>query len=264
MPFNDYTYEELLEMCENLYDSLTKKYSIYVTYQLFEYGAESGKTMHCNYIKRIDTDIISGARVQLFFGNDSFKFLNNGNNGYSADRLYILVNVVENKEIEEGYELVKPKSNEWRIYDMGGVTKPQLQTENFIVSIDEYEGKELYNLDYAYYPESNLGKKPLVKENHPSTGVEIPFSTIGDETFFFGNIETQRQAIIHSTDLPIKLPLNEFNTTTNRTWDGETSVYVTEIGIYDDDDNLVAIGKFNDPIEKNPNVSRTIIFSLDF
>jgi len=258
MPLNNYTYEELLEICENLFDSLTKKYSIYVTYQLFEDGTESGKTMHCNYIKRVDTDIISGARVQLFFSNDSFKFLDNG---YLADRLYILVNVVENKQIEEGYELVKPKSNEWRIYDMGGVTKEQLQNENFIVSIDEYEGKELYDLEYAYYPESNLG---LVKENHPSTGIEIPYSTIGDETFFFGNIETQRQAIIHSTDLPIKLPLNEFNTTTNRTWDGETSVYVTEIGIYDDDNNLVAIGKFNDPIEKNSNISRTIIFSLDF
>lgn len=257
MPPNTYTHEQLLEICENLYDRLSRKHSIYITYQLFNDNEEAERTLHCNYIKRIDTDVLSGARVQLSFGNDAFKFLGNG---YEANRLYILANIVDNEEVENGYELVKPKSHEWRIYDMGEVTKEQLQNENFIVSIDEFNQQNTYNLEYVNYPPKN---GYFIKHTHPSNG-EVSYSTIGDETFFFGNVETQRQAIIHTTDLPIKLPLNGFNTTTNRTWNGETSVYITEIGIYDDEDNLVAIGKFNDPIEKNSNISRTIIFSLDF
>ena len=57
--------------------------------------------------------------------------------------------------------------------------------------------------------------------------------------------------------------LGDFNSSTNATWDGQ-SVFASEIGIYDDNNNLVAIGKFNDPVEKNATLSRTILFAIDF
>ena len=60
-----------------------------------------------------------------------------------------------------------------------------------------------------------------------------------------------------------KLPQNEFNSSTNSTWNGEP-VYATEIGLYDDKYNLVAIGKFNDPMQKDANISRTVLFAMDF
>ena len=58
--------------------------------------------------------------------------------------------------------------------------------------------------------------------------------------------------------------LGQFNSTTNPTWDSVSSVYATEVGIYDSNGNLVAIGKFNDPVEKNSNIARTIEFAIDF
>ena len=41
-------------------------------------------------------------------------------------------------------------------------------------------------------------------------------------------------------------------------------VYITEIGIYDTNKNLVAIGKLNDPVAKDATISRTIVFAIDF
>jgi len=58
--------------------------------------------------------------------------------------------------------------------------------------------------------------------------------------------------------------LSEFNSTTNPTWDGISSVAISEIGIYDEDKNLVAIGKLNNPIIKDSSITRTISFAIDF
>jgi len=58
--------------------------------------------------------------------------------------------------------------------------------------------------------------------------------------------------------------LNQFNSTTNLTWDGVSKVAISEIGIYDADKNLVAVGKLNDPIDKDSSIARTILFAIDF
>ena len=86
----------------------------------------------------------------------------------------------------------------------------------------------------------------------------------GDEEFFFGNVESDIEAVVLTTDIPIYLPPDEFNTSTNKTWEENLDVYVSEVGIYDEEDNLVAIGKLNDPIRKAQGISRTIIFGFDF
>ena len=60
------------------------------------------------------------------------------------------------------------------------------------------------------------------------------------------------------------MELNEFNQSTNTTWNETESVWISEIGIYDENNNLVAIGKLNNPIEKNPSILRTVLFNIDF
>ena len=106
----------------------------------------------------------------------------------------------------------------------------------------------MYNLDYLSYP--------------------IPAETdklcFGDEVYFFGNVETDIEADVYTSDLSINLALGEFNSTTNPTWDGISSVAISEIGIYDEDKNLVAIGKLNNPIIKDSSITRTISFAIDF
>ena len=79
-----------------------------------------------------------------------------------------------------------------------------------------------------------------------------------------GNVETDIKAIAYTTDLAINLPQNEFNSSTNETWNNTDIVAISEIGIYDANKNLVAIGKLNNPIQKNSGIARTIVFAIDF
>ncbi len=218
-----------------------RKYSIYVTYRL--YNENTSEVIHCNYIERLDTDRIYNAWVKIGFDPNSFPYFENG--AVNANKFSLLVNIVENELVGDEYVLRPHKSNEWREYGPYDVEDfEDIQEGKSVLLNDNYK---IYNLDYINYPKRGEDKL-----------------SFGDEIFFFGNVDTDAEAIIHSTDLALTLPLNGFNSTTNNTWDGESSVYISEIGIYDDDNNLVAIAKLSEPIEKNSKITRTFVFSLDF
>jgi hypothetical protein len=61
------------------------------------------------------------------------------------------------------------------------------------------------------------------------------------------------------------IPPNQFNFSQNPTYPGSgQNVHISELGIYDSNGNLVAIGKFITPIEKT-NVTTIILeIALDF
>lgn len=218
-----------------------EKYSIYVTYRLYYEGIN--ETLHCNYIERLDSYNVDNIWVKIGFDPLSFPYFENG--GFEVNKITLLVNIVENVFENNEYVLSEPKSNEWREYGPFHIENPSDLEEGVSVLLNSSYTN--YNLDYINYPK--IGEDKL---------------SFGDEIFFFGNVSADIESIVHSTDLAINLPLNEFNYTTNNTWDGESSVYISEIGIYDDDNNLVAIAKLSKPIEKNSNISRTFAFSLDF
>jgi hypothetical protein len=116
------------------------------------------------------------------------------------------------------------------------------------VSIPEVNAADTYDLSYLNYP----------------TELQTDNLAWGEEAFFFGNVKTDIRATAYVTDISIVLPLNEFNSSTNPTWDGESAVSISEVGIYDEGGNLVAIGKLNNPITKDSTISRTILFAMDF
>jgi len=91
----------------------------------------------------------------------------------------------------------------------------------------------------------------------------------GDERFFYGNISASIGATIYKTMFFIPVNSGQFNQTTNPTRDSNpstnpTNLRVSEVGIYDSENNLVVIGKLSNPVELS--VGNTILFelSLDF
>lgn len=247
------------------------KYTVYATYVLQNdsednLGLGYSSAIHCNYISKAYIDEIGLGEVSLYFFNlNVFRYLNPTGCtgcGYSANRISLLVQIVENDYdvVNDVYIEKPPKTDEWRKYDVthqlinhisgDTISSYSIGSSVFTFPFTEYNFAELYTLDYLNYP-SELDDNPFA---------------FGEEQFFFGNVTTDIQAIAHATDLPITLPLGEFNTTTNKTWDGslDTDVFITEVGLYDSNNNLVAVGKLNNPIRKNPNTSRTILFGIDF
>ncbi len=252
-------------------------YTIFFTYRLDTVsGTTSGYgyngAIHCNYINSIYLDSITNKEVNIFFNDvNDFKFLNSGNtgSGYTANRIHVIIQLINNAGYEN-LEDVKPLSNEWHEYDVTGQISESFS--GFTVGQQlspTYLCGSIFKVPlYKYYNNTEMPIYDMSYINYPLitqsglTGIYTPLS-FGDEQYFIGNVSTDIEAIAYTTDISIPLNLHEFNSSTNATWDGN-DVYITEVGIYDDNNNLVAIGKLNDPLPKNSTITRTLRFALDF
>lgn len=102
--------------------------------------------------------------------------------------------------------------------------------------------------------------------------ISLPDSTtidefsFGDEVFFYGNIETDIKATIYKTLMTCNVLPNKFINTSNPTFNpNQDKVAFTELAIYDEDDDLVAIGKFSEPLTRKYNSDMLIIqATIDF
>ena len=240
--------------------------TIYVTYQ-FEGASYSADTsygystpIHCNYIQKIVTDDFTNSTISLIFDTDEFPFLADngdynisGGTGWTAYKINALIQIINTTG-----DTAIPDAAAWKILDItdqtvGYISGETLQhtgitTTVYTITLPQYTNAPLYDLSYLDYP----------------TELETDRLAWGEEAFFFGNVKTDIKATAYTTDIPVVMPLNQFNSTTNPTWDGMSAVSVSEVGIYDANGNLVAIGKLNNPISKDSTISRTILFAMDF
>jgi hypothetical protein len=230
-------------------------YTVFISYVLVPISGFS-QAIHCNYIKSLQliTANLSAEEIRINFPNtNDFKFLNSG---YTANKVYALIQVVSG--VTSGTTIIKPNVANWKMIDVsnqisgytGLLTATQLTSVVFKIPLLLYNTYPTYNLNYLNYPSSL-----------PIDDDKLCF---GDETYFLGNVTADIHADVYTTDPQIILNAGEFNSSTNATWDGISSVAITEIGIYDSNKNLVAIGKLNNPIIKNTGISRTISFAIDF
>ena len=94
---------------------------------------------------------------------------------------------------------------------------------------------------------------------------ETDILQFGDEQFFYGNLTASGLVRKYRTEFNFKIPHNQWNFSQNPTFPNSgQNVHISELGIYDNVGNLVAIGKFMTPIEKT-NVTTIILeIALDF
>lgn len=244
-------------------------YSIFTTYLLVPTGTTLGygysEAIHCNYIKKTQSAITNptmGESTINFPNINDFKFLSNNlihNTGYTVHRIFALVQIIDNAPFTNIAD-VKAIASDWRIVEITNqipthvsgtpLTALQLTSVVFRIPFNIYYSYPIYNLSYLNYPTKEIADDDKL--------------CFGDEMYFFGNVSTEIKAIAYTTDLSINLPLNQFNSSTNSTWTTTDKVAISEIGIYDANKNLVAIGKLNNPIIKDETISRTIVFNIDF
>jgi hypothetical protein len=87
----------------------------------------------------------------------------------------------------------------------------------------------------------------------------------GEEQFLLGNIRTEAEAVVERTKFVTQLNIGEYTNSTNPTWNpSSNTVFITEVGIYDEEENLVAIGKLNNPIPKNNTGIVVLVVDMDF
>jgi hypothetical protein len=156
--------------------------------------------------------------------------------GFYADKFEIICQKVDGTG--------RPNSSEWKIIDFtdqisnmfvnGYITEESITGATFVITDEEYENAPSYNLD-NYIPLTPVGY----------TGSSLNF---GDEYYFYGSLETDIQATIYEMRYKINLSQAEFQSSSNPSWTSGTPSYVSEIGLYDANKNLMIISKMQSPV----------------
>ena len=156
--------------------------------------------------------------------------------GFLANKFEILCQKVVGNE--------RPNSSEWVAIDFtsqlsstmvnGYITQEGLTGNTFVITQQEYDNAPTYNLN-TYIPLTPVGY----------TGTSLNF---GDEYYFYGSLETDIQATIYEMKYKINLGQAEFQTTSNPTWTSGKPSFVSEIGLYDSNKNLMIISKMQSPV----------------
>ena len=156
--------------------------------------------------------------------------------GFYADKFEVLVQVVDG----DG----RPEPDDWRIIDLtylmtnttysGYITEDDLVNTTFIITKDLYDNASLYDLgNYINLTPTNY------------TGTSLSF---GDEYYFYGVLETDIQATIYEMVYKVNLGAYNFQKTSNPGYSQGDPSYITEIGLYNSNKELMIISKLQSPV----------------
>jgi hypothetical protein len=225
--------------------------NMWVTYRLDATGYTN--SLHSNYYSSIigpDTGCTTSSQnVAIRFGAE-FPFLKQGGlSGFSANRMKIIC-----QKTSVGQ---RPDPTSWLEIDVtsqltgssvnGFITMSGITGTTFQITESNYNSATSYNL--ANYIDLT-----------PNNSTDI--LNFGDEFYFYGNIETDIAATIYEMRYLVTLGRNQFTNTANPTWTSGTTSYVSEVGLYNDQKELMIISKLQSP-ELRQGIQQYLI-KLDF
>ena len=225
---------------------------MWVTYR-FDTNTGATSSLHCNYytsIQALDSVTANTQNVAVRFG-DEFTFMSQQQfSGYSATSMKLLCQIVTGD--------TRPSSTAWREIDV----TTAMTLSNGYITMNGITGTTFQITTDNYYPTTgttyyNLGPILDLPENG-QTG-QLNF---GDEFYFYGNFETDITATIYEMKYLVNLGRNQFTDTSNPTWTKGTKSYVTEIGLYDSNKDLIVISKLQSP-ELRQGIQQYVV-KLDF
>jgi hypothetical protein len=218
---------------------------------LFESQTGVTSSLHCNYYSVLSANSTVTANTQnaaIRFGGE-FGFLGtNEFTGYTATSMKIICQMVTGD--------TRPSPTLWRQIDVtsamtlsnGFITQSALTGTTFQIGYDDYfVNSTPYDLsNYLDIPQN--GQTNLLN--------------FGDEYYFYGNLETDISATIYEMKYLINLNRNQFTNSSNPTWTPATKPYITEIGLYDQNNDLIVISKLQSP-ELRQGIQQFVV-KLDF
>ena len=226
--------------------------TLWVTYR-FNNNTKFTNSLHCNYYIKIEGPSLdcfnSSQNVAVKFGNEFIFLKQNSYIGYNANKFIVLCQKVKTGE--------RPKPNAWRGIDFsnqltstnsnGFITAEGMANNTFVITKSLYDSATMYDLN-------GVIKIPL--KLRPE---ELNF---GDEYFFYGNIETGIVATIYEMRYLVNLVDTQFQIPSNPTYVTGKDKYVSEIGLYNSDKELMVISKLLQPIKRQGVQQYNV--SLDF
>lgn len=240
--------------------------SAYTSGASFGYGT----VLHCEYIATIngETDVNGNAQyLSVNFPSKAFPYLRSSANtlpsssysgtGWNANSVQILVN---EQLSSVGYNKGNVPATGWiRVSDKNAlgngvyssntysdltIDPLKLAGYNFVISQEDYNSGSTYSLGTMF----TGGSDSLY---------------FGGESFVYGNLDVNILSTTYKTSIVAFAKNDQLNSSDNNTYDSEldAQTYITEIGILDQDNNLVAVGKPTYPMRKT--IGRFLTFQLE-
>ncbi len=197
------------------------------------------ESLHCNYYSQITGPAtgcsITSQNVTVRFGNE-FPFLTQTcTSGFSANELIILAQITPTGQ--------RPNPALWREINVTDqisattinnyLTASGLSSNTFVICPSDYSGATYYDLnEYIDIPMNG----------------EVDKLNFGDEYFFYGNVNTDIQATIYEMKYDINLQQEQFQNSSNPTSTPNGTFYITEIGLYNSNKDLMILSKLQYPI----------------
>lgn len=246
-------------------------YTYFVTYVASATSANTNGTsygfqpsLHCGYIQKINGQYDANGNPQYLsakFPTNSFPYLRSttdmqtgagglSGTGWVATSFKVLVS---EQLTENGYKEASVPSDSW-VETVGGgvyssttaVAAATINSYNFIVSREDYVSGSTYYIDSGW------------------TGSQ--YLNYGDESFFWGNIQAGMFTTVYKSVITILANNSQYNFSNNSTFDEtvDDCTWISEVGVLDDNNKLVAVGKPTFPIKKSDGRFIALQLELDF
>lgn len=244
-----------------LFDGVSEQ-EYWLTYMFTYSGDNNLNGLPCTNYTSLNYEISTGntcpaplnSNISMRFHKDSFNFMQTGFtnvvDGFIADGFHVLI-----QETSVGEA---PTSDQWTIIDMtneipnhipGSIINPtNMIDNNFIITRDLLNSGSLFDLNDYMNTETTDVNNPVL------FGAEQPFT---------GSIKLTRCSDIKRMRYLINLPSTQFLVSQNPSYiDEDVDKKITEVGLFNDDGDLLIIAKLTTPITREG--TQTLVVGLDF
>ncbi len=248
--------------------------SLYMTYWLSNTGTGSTgtttvttPTLPCQRYTVLDNTTNSDKDVQFRLNNvDQLPYMRKrelaGYDGYGffADNFKLLAQVIDKTLIS------RPDPSKWRVVDFTSTNITGVSGETINPELLENQNPNItgFILTGALYSGASATTFNLGNELDMSSASNYGKMTFGDERLFYGNLRTYIGATIYKTLFNINVDGATIASTSNPTFGFGDDRYVSEVGILDNNQNLVLVGKLSRPIRLGDTTTASLELTIDF
>lgn len=243
--------------------------TMYITYT-FENSTGTGltTTLPCQYYTKLENNTSSSKDVQFNIEDlDLLPYMRKEEKvtydgmGFSAREFKVLYQIVANSSD-------RPSPDAWNVYDFTSTDITSVVGETIDPLLLERQNPTLNGFLIDTTVSGSSTTFSIIDSLSMSTNNSPDTLQFGDERFFYGNLETYIGATIFKTLFNINISADDFKTTSNVTRPNSLvnapDIRVTEVGIYDDNNSLVMIGKLSKPVKLSSGNTIMLELSVDF
>ena len=181
--------------------------------------------------------------------------------GFSAKEFKVMYQIVQNSDD-------RPLANAWKVYDYTSTAITTVAGETIDPKLLEIQNPTTNGFLIDATVVGSATTFSIINSLNMATNSQPEALQFGDERFFYGNLETYIGATIFKTVFNINISADDFKQTGNPTrpnsLTGAADIRVTEVGIYDDDNSLVMIGKLSKPVKLSSGNTVMLELAIDF